>query len=274
MYKCLTAILLALSLAACSKEAPKCSDASTVALVKKILLDEMGADAETRELIDRYISLENTRPSAFDEKIKKFSCEATLAVQSGGEGSNTYSVPINFESQLDDKGDHIVSVTKLLPGDRQQVVAYLNAAVQHAKPPAAAPEAAPAPAAQDSAAEAPAQAAAEPEQSPDAAGTVETAGVCKGLDLAVTVDQSECIGRKFAIADKKLNEDYKRLMASLSPERQAELKASQRAWIKEKDQACEEAGKEAEGGTLQPILIGDCTVRMTEERIAFLANFK
>lgn len=270
MRKLSIVILSAALLAACTKEAPKCSDPSTLALVKKILLDEMGADADTKKLIDSYLSFDNTRPSGFDEKIKKFSCEATMVVRSGGEDSGTYSVPIEFESQLDDKGDHIVAVTKLLPGDRTQVVAHLNAAVEHAKPaPAPAPAAAP-----EAPAPAPAPAAADAGQPGAVANTVETEGVCKGLDLAVTVDQSECIGRKFAIADKQLNEDYKRVMASLTPERQAELKASQRAWIQEKDQRCEEAGKEAEGGTLQPILIGDCTVRMTEERIAFLARFR
>ncbi|WP_051306126.1 lysozyme inhibitor LprI family protein [Massilia alkalitolerans] len=270
MVKLSLVILSTALLVACTKEAPKCSEPSTLALVKQILLDEMSADAETKKLVDSYISFENTRPSAFDEKIRKFSCEASMSVRAGGEGSGSYNVPIEFESQLDDKGDHIVAVTKLLPGDRQQVVAHLNAALAHAKP-------APAPAAgaeapQDGAADA--AAASEPASSGDTASTVETAGICQGLDLAVTVDQSECIGRKFAIADKQLNEDYKRLMASLSPERQAELKSTQRAWIQEKERACEEAGKEAEGGTLQPILIGDCTVRMTQERIAFLARFR
>lgn len=268
MVKLSFVILCAVLLTACAKEAPKCSEPSTLALVKRILLDEMGADAEAKKLIDSYISFENTRPSAFDEKIKKFSCEATMSVRGGGEGSGSYSVPIEFESQLDDKGEHIVAVTKLLPGDQRQLVAHLSAALAHAKPAPAATGDAP----QDNAADA--AAVSETATPGDTTATVETEGVCQGLDLAVTIAQSECIGRKFAIADKQLNEDYRRLMGSLSPERQAELKASQRAWIREKNRACEEAGKEAEGGTLQPILIGDCTVRMTEERIAFLARFR
>ncbi|MBY0575401.1 MAG: hypothetical protein K2P67_02250 [Gallionellaceae bacterium] len=44
------------------------------------------------------------RASAFDGKIKKYSCEAKLTV--GG----MYELPIAYESQLDDKNQHIVSV--------------------------------------------------------------------------------------------------------------------------------------------------------------------
>jgi uncharacterized protein YecT (DUF1311 family) len=282
MHKSLVAILLASSLAACTKEPPMCSDAPTVALVKEIILDKLGVDTAAKEKIgaeffDRLLTLENMRPSAFDEKIKKFSCEATLVAKSEGAEGSTYRLPVNFESQLDDKDNHIVAVNGLLISDLRQLDLFIAAAIENAKSASApaSPEAGPAVAEQspqDSLPEA--ENTPTPEPTNEAADTVEASGVCKGLDLAVTVAQSECVSRKFAIADKKLNDEYKRLMGSLSAERQAELKSSQRAWIKEKEQTCVDAGKEFEGGTLQPIVIADCKVRMTEERNTFLEHYK
>jgi uncharacterized protein YecT (DUF1311 family) len=92
--------------------------------------------------------------------------------------------------------------------------------------------------------------------------------------LAITFDQSECVSRKFKVADKKLNEDYATLMAALPVPRKAALKQEQIGWIKEKTAKCEQAGKEFEGGSMQPIMIIDCEVKMTEQRTGYLADFK
>ncbi|MDB5745720.1 MAG: hypothetical protein JWP72_568 [Massilia sp.] len=286
MYKSLIALLFVSLLAACTKEPPKCSDPATLTLVKQIILDKIGVDAAAREkiglaLLDETLTLENMRPSASDEKIKKVSCEATLVVKTGSPEGDVYKLPIDFDSQLDDKNDHIVAVRGLLVGDLRQIDLYTAAAIENAREKAAGNETAATPAAgatvtpETSANESQPQSenAQASEAEAEVPDTVEKSGVCKGLDLAITVYQSECLSRKYTIADKKLNDEYKRVMDSLSTDRRTELLGSQRAWIKEKDQRCEEAGKEAEGGTLQPILIADCTVRMTEERTAFLANY-
>ncbi len=282
MYKLFAALLCVPLLAACTKEPPKCSDPATLTLVKQILLDKLGVNEADREkigveLLYAILSLENPRSSAYDEKIKKLSCEATLIVKSNDEAGNTYQLPLDFESQLDDKGDHIVAVKGVMIGDLRQVDQYVGAAIVNARKKAGVtassgttPEAA--------VAEPTPVVTAAPEQSvettADVPDTVEKSGVCKGLDLAITVEQSECLSRKFTIADKTLNDEYKRVMAALPAERQAELRGSQRAWIKEKDQKCAEAGNEFEGGTLQPIVIADCEVRMTDERSKFLASYE
>jgi hypothetical protein len=57
------------------------------------------------------MKIELPRASAFDEKIKKYSCAAKLIV--GG----TIQLPITYESQLDDKNQHIVSVGGISRGD-------------------------------------------------------------------------------------------------------------------------------------------------------------
>ncbi|WP_313705320.1 lysozyme inhibitor LprI family protein [Massilia sp.] len=286
MYKLLAALLCVPLLAACTKEPPKCSDPATLTLVKQILLDKLGVNEADREkigveLLYAILSLENPRSSAYDEKIKKLSCEATLIVKSNDEAGNTYQLPLDFESQLDDKGDHIVAVKGVMIGDLRQVDQYVGAAIVNARKKAGVAESVVTPPETAAAEPAPAGGT-EPEQpaeastetSTDVPDTVEKSGVCKGLDLAINVEQSECLSRKFTIADKTLNDEYKRVMASLPAERQAELRGSQRAWIKEKDQKCAQAGDEFEGGTLQPIVIADCEVRMTDERSKFLANYQ
>lgn len=106
------ATMMATFLAGCAKEPPKCSDDDTFSLVRKIVLDQLGGgEGLTEKEIKDNMKIEFPRASAFDEKIKKYSCEAKLAV--GG----MYELPITYESQLDDKGQHIVSVGGIRRGD-------------------------------------------------------------------------------------------------------------------------------------------------------------
>lgn len=108
----------------------------------------------------------------------------------------------------------------------------------------------------------------------EAVSTEETEGICKGLDLAITADQLDCIGKKFEISDAELNRLYKALMTSLEPARKASLQAEQRAWIKEKQTKCKAAGKEFEGGTMATVLSADCELQMTTEREKYLAAYR
>ena len=112
MTKKLTLLLMttaiSIILVACAKEPPKCSDEATITLVQQIILDKVVetdrlSDAETKA----NIRIDLPRASAFDEKIKKYRCEAKLTV-----GGN-YELPISYESQLDDKNQHIVLVANI-----------------------------------------------------------------------------------------------------------------------------------------------------------------
>lgn len=108
----IVAAVIASFLVACGKEPPKCSDDDTFSLIRKIILDQFGGDEglSEKEIKDN-MKIEFSRASAFDEKIKKYSCEAKLTV--GG----VYELPITYESQLDDKNQHIVSVEGIGRGD-------------------------------------------------------------------------------------------------------------------------------------------------------------
>lgn len=101
--RALFAIVFLGALAGCSKSPPNCSDEETLTLVRKILLEQIGGGASDEE-IRNGLTFEFARASSSDEKIKKLTCEAKLV--SGG----SYQLPITYESQLDDNGQHIVSV--------------------------------------------------------------------------------------------------------------------------------------------------------------------
>ena len=51
-----------------------------------------------------------------------------------------------------------------------------------------------------------------------------------------TQGQLQCLGEAYTRWDAELNRAYKALMAKLSPEEQAVLKESQRAWLKQRDE--------------------------------------
>lgn len=126
--KALIAALVATSIAGCAKEPPKCSDEDTFSLVRSILLDQIGGrEGLTKKEIQDNLKIEFARPSAFDEKIKRYSCEAKLVA--GG----LYELPITYETQLDDSGDHIVAVGGIAEDDLLGVKAALIQGIQKSR---------------------------------------------------------------------------------------------------------------------------------------------
>jgi uncharacterized protein YecT (DUF1311 family) len=109
-------IALTLVLGGCAKEPPKCSDAVTFELVKQIVINKIGeADWITAKEIKDNLKVEYARASSFDEKIKKFSCSAKLIAASKLE------LPIEYESQLDDKNEQIVGLGGISVSDLRAI---------------------------------------------------------------------------------------------------------------------------------------------------------
>lgn len=122
-------------LAACTKEPPKCSDDQTLSLAKKAVLEQILKAEQNNILANILITVtqgglssaiknglsekeiqdnmkfELPRAIAFDEKIKKYSCDAQLIAGDG------VKVPITYDSQLDDKGQHLVFVNRISEAD-------------------------------------------------------------------------------------------------------------------------------------------------------------
>ena len=111
-----------------------------------------------------------------------------------------------------------------------------------------------------------------PLPNPTVASKVEPTGICQGLDLAVTSDQLACLDKKFVVADKQLNDSYKRLMSTMDDARKAALKKEQVSWIKDKEAKCAKAGQENAGSQLEAVQISYCKVQMTEQRVSYLAG--
>jgi hypothetical protein len=127
--------IMAFLLAACAKEPPKCSDEQTLALAKKAVLEQILKAEQnnilaniliavtqdglnnamknglTDQEIQDNMTFELPRALAFAEKIKKYSCDATLIV------GDTIKLPITYDSQLDDKGQHLVFVNRIAEAD-------------------------------------------------------------------------------------------------------------------------------------------------------------
>jgi len=112
---CTAAFLCSTLLATgCTTEPPKCSDDSTLDLVRKILLNKMDlnlSDTEMRTIL----KFEYPRATAIDEKIKKLSCESKLIA------GDTIELPITYESQLDDQKQHLVGVGHISLWDVEMV---------------------------------------------------------------------------------------------------------------------------------------------------------
>lgn len=103
-------LAIAAAVTGCSSEPPKCSDKATARLVKQIIVDQFKEERGTGFAEeDLAAQLELLTPSAegYEEKIKRWTCSATLRVGSTGK------MPLRYQSQLDDSNTHIVSIEKL-----------------------------------------------------------------------------------------------------------------------------------------------------------------
>lgn len=120
--------VMSVFLAGCSKAPPKCSDEDTASLVRKIILDQFGgSEGLTEKEILENLKIELPRASAYDEKIKKYSCEAKLVA------GNKYQLPITYESQLDDLNQHVVSVSGITLGDKINLKTAFTDAIEKSR---------------------------------------------------------------------------------------------------------------------------------------------
>jgi uncharacterized protein YecT (DUF1311 family) len=89
-------------------------------------------------------------------------------------------------------------------------------------------------------------------------------------------DMTACAGRDYEAADEELNAQYKATRKVLT-ERDKDitdgsdsaadaLLTTQRAWIAYRDAQCETVGLQAQGGTMQPMLVSACLADLTTKR--------
>jgi uncharacterized protein YecT (DUF1311 family) len=88
---------------------------------------------------------------------------------------------------------------------------------------------------------------------------------------------TQCAGLDFQKADAELNVAWPQLKQDAVTSDMAEgpdkhdyenaLVASQRAWIKFRDEECDWQGFAAHGGSMEPMLVNMCMAKLTRERV-------
>jgi uncharacterized protein YecT (DUF1311 family) len=89
-------------------------------------------------------------------------------------------------------------------------------------------------------------------------------------------EEIDCLLAKNKIADKELNDEYKKLMPSLDEARKTNLKIEQRAWLKEKEQKCDATALGYQVGIGSGWKVGplECELEMINQRVVYLKNYK
>ena len=78
-----------------------------------------------------------------------------------------------------------------------------------------------------------------------------------------------CINAEFAVQDKILNENYKKVMGALTEENRKILKDVQRKWVAYKEAKCAFYPQQ---GSIHRLDAADCYLQMTKERATELAD--
>jgi uncharacterized protein YecT (DUF1311 family) len=88
-----------------------------------------------------------------------------------------------------------------------------------------------------------------------------------------TRDMNVCSTQEFQAADRKLNQVYQQLQATIRSRQKQRLTAAQATWITFRDQNCDYAKGQFEGGTLAASTYSYCRTRVTQERIKDLEGY-
>jgi uncharacterized protein YecT (DUF1311 family) len=88
-----------------------------------------------------------------------------------------------------------------------------------------------------------------------------------------TRDMNFCSTQEFQAADRKLNQVYQQLQATIRSRQKQRLTAAQATWITFRDQNCDYAKGQFEGGTLAASTYSYCRTRVTQERIKDLEGY-
>ena len=92
------------------------------------------------------------------------------------------------------------------------------------------------------------------------------------LDSGVTADMREGMTELSEAWEKELNTVYSLLMEKLPKVEKIKLEKEQKAWLKSRNIKAKEAAKEAEGGTMEPLLFGASIKDLNEKRAIELAK--
>jgi uncharacterized protein YecT (DUF1311 family) len=80
-----------------------------------------------------------------------------------------------------------------------------------------------------------------------------------------------CAGKDYAAADAKLNKAYQDLIGSDDANAKTLLQHAQKAWIAFRDAECASTTSDSEGGSIHPMAVSQCLMRLTNDRVKQLS---
>lgn len=130
-YTAISLQLLAVCiLTACTSSPPKCGDEKTLDLLRKAYIDSsffLSMTKSTPEDVKRHLVIKAPHTTSVNSEIRLISCAADI-----GDTNGIITDSINYTSQFDDNGNHIVSITKL-PSSEMDISTLVMAAISSAK---------------------------------------------------------------------------------------------------------------------------------------------
>ncbi|CAI8740789.1 lysozyme inhibitor LprI family protein [Pseudomonas sp. IT-P4] len=80
---------------------------------------------------------------------------------------------------------------------------------------------------------------------------------------------NQCAAQQNAAADKELNALYQQITSRLksNPDGKKQLVGAQRAWVAFRDAECRFSASGVEGGSVYPLIYGNCTTELTKARV-------
>ena len=103
------------------------------------------------------------------------------------------------------------------------------------------------------------------------ANTTKEFSACMEQSQGVTPKMFDCLGNELDRQNARLNDNYKKLISKLSPNRKKMLRDAQRAWIKFREANCD-FYFDRDGGSAARIAASDCSVTTTAARARELKN--
>lgn len=89
---------------------------------------------------------------------------------------------------------------------------------------------------------------------------------CMNSAEGVTVAMRDCYSSEIEIQDKRLNDNYKKFLATLNTDVKGHFVEAQRLWVKFRDENCEAFASQEAGGTLSSVINDSCYLKMTASR--------
>ena len=87
-----------------------------------------------------------------------------------------------------------------------------------------------------------------------------------------TLEMREATSEIYTAWDEVLNEIYSQIISTLSNQEKDKLILEENNWIKERDKKADNAAKEVEGGTMEPLVRTSSLANSTKERCYELVN--